>query len=102
MNKQVEQIRAEVYRRFVEAGIHEGMIAETREDELNSLLSFIDSMPEDRPEPISPADVGFEALGKWWDRDYQSTTLDNKDFPDLKWEDKPIYVKLVTIKEDKV
>ena len=47
MNKQVEQIRAEVYRRFVEAGIHEGMIAETREDELNSLLSFIDSMPED-------------------------------------------------------
>lgn len=198
MNKQVEQIRAEVYRRFVEAGIHEGMIAETREDELNSLLSFIDSMGEDRPEPISPADVGFEALGKvwdenakkesgkltqsvtktsdqempvsddlekeidrwskeqcynksekpafaavarhfaqwqkqqmiktaklsgwvardengnlhlfemeptrllhrWWDRDYQSTTLDNKDFPDLKWEDKPIYVKLVIIKED--
>ncbi len=67
MNKQVEQIRAEVYRRFVEAGIHEGMIAETREDELNSLLSFIDSMGEDRPEPISPADVGFEALGKVWD-----------------------------------
>ena len=51
------------------------MIAETREDELNSLLSFIDSMGEDRPEPISPADVGFEALGKVWDenakKDYQ-------------------------------
>ena len=36
-------------------------------DELKRLLSFIDSMGEDRPEPISPADVGFEALGKVWD-----------------------------------
>lgn len=45
-----EKIRAEVYRRFIEAGKHIGVIAETREDELSSLLSFIDSMQE---EPVS-------------------------------------------------
>lgn len=40
-----DKIRAEVYRRFIEAGKHIGVIAETREDELSSLLSFIDSLP---------------------------------------------------------
>lgn len=33
------------------------------------LLSFIGSMPDERPEPISPADVGFEALGRFWDKE---------------------------------
>ena len=45
-----DKIRAEVYRRFIEAGKHDGVIAETREDELSSLLDFIDSLPE---EPVS-------------------------------------------------
>lgn len=36
---------------------------------------------------------------QWWDRDYQSTCLDSRDFPDLKWEDEPVYVKIVIIKE---
>ena len=39
-------------------------------------------------------------LHRWWDRDYHSTTLDNKDFPDLEWEDEPVYVKLPIIVED--
>lgn len=39
---------------------------------------------------------------RWWDRDYQSAALDNKDFPELKWEDEPIYVKLAIIKEDRI
>lgn len=39
-------------------------------------------------------------MHRWWDRDYHSTTLDNKDFPDLKWEDEPVCVKLAIIKED--
>lgn len=39
---------------------------------------------------------------RWWDRDYQSAALDNKDFPELKWEDEPINVKLAIIKEDKI
>ena len=39
-------------------------------------------------------------MHRWWDRDYHSTTLDNKDFPDLKWEDEPVYVKLPIIVED--
>ena len=38
----------------------------------------------------------------WWDRDYQCATLDKNDFPDLKWEDDPVYVKLIIIKEDKI
>lgn len=41
-------------------------------------------------------------MHRWWDRDYHSTTLDKKDFPDLEWEDEPIYVKLAIIKEDKI
>ena len=39
-------------------------------------------------------------MHRWWDRDYHSTTLDNKDFPDLEWEDEPVYVKLPIIVED--
>lgn len=39
-------------------------------------------------------------MHRWWDRDYHSTTLDKKDFPDLEWEDEPVYVKLPIIMED--
>ena len=39
-------------------------------------------------------------MHRWWDRDYHSTTLDKKDFPDLEWEDEPVYVKLPIIVED--
>ena len=39
-------------------------------------------------------------MHRWLDRDYHSTTLDNKDFPDLEWEDEPVYVKLPIIVED--
>lgn len=39
-------------------------------------------------------------LHRWWDRDYHSTALDNKDFPNLKWEDEPVYVKLPIIMEE--
>ena len=40
-------------------------------------------------------------MHRWWDRDYHSTTLDNKDFPDLEWENEPVYVKLpIIIVED--
>ena len=39
-------------------------------------------------------------MHRWWDRDYHSTTLDNKDFPDLEWEDEPVYVKLPIIVEE--
>lgn len=42
----------------------------------------------------------IEGNHRWWDRDYHSTTLNNKDFPNLKWEDEPIYVKLPIIVED--
>lgn len=41
-------------------------------------------------------------IHRWWDRDYHSTGLDESDFPDLKWEDEPVYVKLPIIEEDKV
>ena len=37
---------------------------------------------------------------QWWDRDYQSTALKSSDFPDLKWEDEPVCVKLEIIKEE--
>lgn len=40
-------------------------------------------------------------MHRWWDRDYHSTTLDNKDFPDLEWENEPVYVKLPIIVEDR-
>ena len=36
---------------------------------------------------------------KWWDRDYHSAIVDNEAFPELKWEDAPIYVRLVIFKE---
>lgn len=39
-------------------------------------------------------------MHRWWDRVYHSTTLDKKDFPDLEWEDEPVYVKLPIIVED--
>lgn len=39
-------------------------------------------------------------MHRWWDRDYHSTTLDKKDFPDLEWEDEPVYVKLPIIVEN--
>jgi hypothetical protein len=147
-----DKIRAEVYRRFIEAGKHIGVIAETREDELSSLLSFIDSLQEEpvnedldkeieryyadwdeKPRYIQTArhfanwqkqqivksaklfgwiardENGslhiFEVepsriMHRWWDRDYHSTGLDENDFPDLKWEDEPVYIKLPIIKEE--
>lgn len=74
MNKQVEQIRAEVERLMNEliqekekgfgSDIDDACILE-----LQNVLTFIDSMGENRPEPISPADVGFEALGRFWDEE---------------------------------
>ena len=42
----------------------------------------------------------IEDRGQWWDRDYNCTTLDKNDFPDLKWEDEPVYVKLIVIEEE--
>lgn len=39
-------------------------------------------------------------MHRWWDRDYHSTGLDENDFPDLEWEDEPVYVKLPIIKEE--
>lgn len=41
----------------------------------------------------------LEKEHRWWDRDYHSTGLDESDFPDLKWEDEPVYVKLPVIEE---
>ena len=41
-----------------------------------------------------------EDSGQWWDRDYNCTTLDKNDFPDLEWEDEPVYVKLIILKEE--
>ena len=42
----------------------------------------------------------IEDGGLWWDRDYNCTTLDKNDFPDLEWEDEPVYVKLIILKEE--
>lgn len=42
----------------------------------------------------------LEDKHQWWDRDYDCTVLDESDFPDLKWEDEPVYVKLIIAKED--
>lgn len=42
----------------------------------------------------------LEKERRWWDRDYHRTGLDESDFPNLRWEDEPIYVKLVIIKEE--
>lgn len=42
----------------------------------------------------------LEKEHRWWDKDYHSTSLDEGDFPNLKWEDEPIYVKLIIIKEE--
>jgi len=56
----VQKIREEVYKRFIEAGLHDGVIAETREDELGSLLSFIDSLEE---EPQSQAKQSQITIG---------------------------------------
>lgn len=42
----------------------------------------------------------IEGNHRWWDRDYHRTTLDDCDFPDLKWKDEPVYVKLIIIKEE--
>lgn len=35
---------AEIKKRAIEAGLHDGVIAETREDECYSILSFLDTL----------------------------------------------------------
>jgi hypothetical protein len=43
----------------------------------------------------------IEDGGLWWNRDdYSCITLDKNDFPDLEWEDEPVYVKLIILKEE--
>lgn len=42
----------------------------------------------------------LEEKHRWWDRDYHCHIIDNDAFPDLRWKDEPICVKLVIIKED--
>lgn len=42
----------------------------------------------------------IEDRHQWWDRDYNCTALKKSEFPDLKWEDEPVYVKLPIIVED--
>ena len=37
---------------------------------------------------------------RWWDRDYKCSAIDRNAFRDLKWEDEPVCVKLIIIKED--
>lgn len=47
----------------------------------------------------------LEENHRWWDRDYQSTLLSDisdSDFPKLKWEDEPVCVKVIIIREDQV
>jgi hypothetical protein len=42
----------------------------------------------------------MEEKHRWWDRDYNCHIIDNDAFPDLRWKDEPICVKLIIIKED--
>ena len=42
----------------------------------------------------------LEEKHQWWDRDYSCHIIDNDAFPDLRWKDEPICVKLIIIKED--
>ena len=42
----------------------------------------------------------LEEEHRWWDRDYNCHIIDNDAFPDLRWKDEPICVKLIIIKED--
>jgi hypothetical protein len=42
----------------------------------------------------------LEEKHRWWDRDYNCHIIDNDAFPDLRWKDEPICVKLIIIKED--
>jgi hypothetical protein len=157
MNKQVEQIRAEIERKLknITPQTHTGVY-----NTCIGLLSFIDSLPEgplsdDMEGEIesfwnthdgSVAKIEYQRIidcahhfadwqkqqmiksaklsgwvardedgslhifeveprrssdnHRWWDRDYYSTGLDKSDFPDLKWEDEPVYVKLPIIVEE--
>ncbi len=92
-------------------------------NEDKELISYIDSLPKEQvnknleeEKPVLHGWVArdengdlriFEVMpkrssddNKWWDRDYQCTLLDRNLFPDLKWEDEPVYVKLPIIVED--
>ena len=95
--------------------------------ELNRIISFIDTLEvkEVQEEPASedlaknPELSGWVARDKdgnlhvfevkpkrsiddcgWWDRDYKCSAIDKNAFRDLKWEDEPVCVKLIIIKED--
>lgn len=37
---------------------------------------------------------------RWWDRDCMCSAIDKNAFRDLKWEDEPVCVKLIIIKEE--
>lgn len=159
MNKQVEQIRAEIKRREDKNLRYGGQIQRYKAEEDISILLFIDSMPKEPSDEDLKAEINrwlkagrikpkvddfdIEATAyhfvewqkrqtlnnaklsgwvardedghlnlfeveprrlddkhRWWDRDYNVTSLDERDFPDLKWEDEPVYVKLIIIKED--
>ena len=92
--------------------------------ELNRIISFLDTL-EVQEEPASedlaknPELSGWVARDKdgnlhvfevkpkrsidnceWWDRDYKCSAIDKNAFRDLKWEDEPVCVKLIIIKED--
>lgn len=34
----------------------------------------------------------------WWDRDYDSLSLNKEDFPEIEWENEPVRVKLTITK----
>ena len=36
----------------------------------------------------------------WWDLGYKSELIAHDAFPDLKWEDEPIYVRLLIVKSE--
>lgn len=96
-------------------------------NELNRIISILDTLEvkEVQEEPASedlaknPELSGWVARDKdgnlhvfevkpkrtmddcrWWDRDYMCSEIDRNAFRDLKWEDEPVCVKLIIIKED--
>lgn len=105
----------------------ETVLNEMFANQLNRIISFINTLEvkEMQEEPASedlaknPELSGWVARDKdgnlhvfevkpkrsidnceWWDRDYKCSAIDKNAFRDLKWEDEPVCVKLIIIKED--
>ena len=105
---------AEIEKRAIRAGLHDGVIAETREDELYSILSFLDSLEVKEMDFDAPAlDNGNMPVERWKEackaascqNNYRNShgftkTCDDYFVDGVQWADEHPYIKEVDLEKE--